>query len=47
MLLDGASLYKVKRIKLTYGSIEHKGPRLGRIYGLTKKTKVIRKQYSG
>jgi len=40
VLLDSASLYKVKRIKLTYSLVEHKGPRLGRIYRLTKKTKV-------
>jgi len=32
---------QLKRIKLIYGLVEHKGPRLGRIYRLTKKTKII------
>ena len=47
MLLDSTSLYKVKRIKLIYGLVEYRGPRLGRIYKLTKKTKVIWKHYGG
>ena len=41
MLLNGAGLCKVKRIKLIYSLVEYKGLRLGRIYGLTEKTKVI------
>ena len=47
VLLDGAGLRKVKRIELTHGSVEHKGPGLGRIHGLTEKTRVTRTQYSG
>ena len=47
VLLDGAGLRKVKRIELTHGSVEHKGPGWGRIHGLTEKTRVTRKQYGG
>ena len=47
VLLDGAGLRKVRRIELTHGSVEHKGPGWGRIHGLTEKTRVTRKQYGG